>query len=328
MPEQISVIVPSRQQGAFLERTLTSIFEQHDPAIEIIVQDGGSTDQSLEILQQYRDRLRWESRPDNGQAAAINTGMRHATGAILGYLNSDDVLYPGALRHVRAFFDAHPAAQVVYGLADFMDADDAVIGPYPVQPWDYARLHETCFISQPACFWRRSLWERAGPLDESLQYTMDYEYWLRVGAITAFHFLPVKLAGTRCHSLAKTFQQRRAVHAETLTMLRRYHAGRVPPCWIARYARYSAAETLGGGLAGLRLRLRFAADYWRHLFALAPQVIPGRGHELLGKLIPPFAAMQRQRRDPFSDLRSATANSAPRQPVAGDRSRSGSPADG
>lgn len=275
MPGRFSVIVPSFQQGRFLERTLQSILSQDYADVEVIVQDGGSTDESTGILKRHEPRVRWESKPDGGQAAAINEGLRKAGGEYLCYLNSDDVYRPGTLRRVQEFFVAHPEAGVVYGLADFIDEQDQPIGPYPVEPWNYARLLETCFICQPACFWRRSALERHGPFDESLRYSMDYDYWLRAGAAMPFHLLPVKLAASRYHGSAKTFGHSRAAHRETISVLQRYHGGRIPPRWIIAYARHCGEDRLReGGAAPVRWT-KFALSYWIHLFRLWPRVTPG-----------------------------------------------------
>src|ERR1039458_5675077 len=132
VPGRFSVIVPSYQQGEFLERTLQSILTQDHADVEIIVQDGGSTDRSIEILKQYEGRLRWETRRDNGQSAAMNEGLSKATGEFLCYLNSDDVFCPNALRRVAGFFASHPEAQIVYGLAEFINEQDEVLGAYPI----------------------------------------------------------------------------------------------------------------------------------------------------------------------------------------------------
>jgi GT2 family glycosyltransferase len=298
-----SVIVPSFQQGEFLERTLQSILSQDGLDVEIIVQDGGSTDQSVEILKRYESRLRWVSRRDNGQSAAINQGMRQATGEFLCYLNSDDVFYPGALRCVADYFRGHPDAQIVYGRADFIDEQDELIGAYPVEPWNYARLLETCFICQPACFWRRSTMERHGPLDESLHYAMDYEYWLRVGATTPFHFLPEKLANSRCHVRAKAFDHASAVLHTTIAILQRYHRGRIPPRWIIAYARQCAENRLReGGPLPLRWA-KFALSYWMNLLVLAPKVTPKGARILLRKLGPPYPSACRRLQDQLGYLK-------------------------
>ena len=299
---RFSVIIPSYQHGAFLERTLNSILSQDCPDVEVHVQDGGSTDQTLEILRRHGDRIRWVSERDHGQAAAINSGLCRATGEYLCYLNSDDVLQPGALRKVRDYFVMHPAALVVYGLADFIDEADRVLGAYPVESWDYARLRETCFICQPACFWRRTVLDRFGGFDESLHYAMDYEYWLRIGATTPFHFLPEILASSRCHLAAKTFSRNLAAQREALTVLQRYHAGRIPPQWIITYARLCGEDQLlVGGPAGWRW-LRFATSYWLNLLRWAPKVTRHGSAHLWRRSSPPYPSACRRLQDPLRYL--------------------------
>ncbi|HUI08003.1 MAG TPA: glycosyltransferase family 2 protein [Verrucomicrobiae bacterium] len=304
---RFSVIVPTLQQARFLGRTLQSIFAQDDADVEIIVQDGGSTDGTTEILQQYVGRLRWESRPDDGQTAAINAGLRKATGEYLCYLNSDDVFYPDALRKVHGYFVAHPEADVIYGMADFIDEQDRLIGPFPIQPWNYADLLETNFVSQPACFWRRSVYDRFGAFDETLHYTMDYEYWLRVGASTPFHFLAERLAASRCHLSTKTFGQGLRSHTEIVALLQRYNDGRVPPRAIASYARHRAGVQLGQGYGPLVERSRFAASYWYHLARLAPKVTRGGGRLLLQRIVPPYSSARRRTEDPAGYLKADLA---------------------
>jgi len=298
-PGRFSIVVPSFQQGAFLERTLRSILDQGDPDVEIIVQDGGSADQSIEILKRYTDRVRWESKPDEGQTSAINEGLRKATGEFLCYLNSDDVLSAGALGRVRDYFIAHATVQVVYGLADFIDEQDRVIAPFPSQDWDYSRLLQANYICQPACFWRRAVVERFGLFDEGLHFTMDYEYWLRVGGGVPFHFLQEKLAAARCHAQAKTFQQAVASHRETISVLQRYHSGRIPPRWIIAYARRCGENRLREGGPVPWRWTKFAISYWMHLLPLAPKVTQGGAGMLLRKLSPPYPSACQKVRDPM-----------------------------
>jgi len=313
---RFSVIVPSYQHGAFLERTLRSILQQDCPDVEVIVQDGGSTDQSVEILRRYDGRIRWVSERDRGQTAAINTGLRLATGEYLCYLNSDDVFQPGALRKVRDYFGTHPTALVVYGRADFIDVADRVIGAYPVEPWDYARLCETCFICQPACFWRRTALDRYGEFDESLHYAMDYEYWLRLGATTPFHCIPENLACLRCHVAAKTFGQSRAAHREALAILQRYLAGRIPPQWIIAHARHCGEDQLRAGGPVPWRWLRFAGSYWINLLRWAPKVTPHGGARLWQRISPPYPSACRRLQDPLGYLQNdlATPRAKPIKP--------------
>lgn len=235
---QVSVVTPSFQQGRFLERTLESVWRQRRPecAVEHIVMDGGSTDGTLEILARWRNRIAYSSGPDAGQTAAINAGMALARGEILAYLNSDDVYYDGAVAAAVDAFERDPEADVVYGDADLVDADDRVLGPYPTERWSLERLKLVCFLCQPAVFFRRRVLQRFGPFDERLDHCMDYEYWLRLGlGGLRFVHLPMRLAASRIHPETKTMRAPRAAHTEINDMLKS-RIGAIPDNWLWNYA--------------------------------------------------------------------------------------------
>ena len=258
----VSVVTPSFQQGRFIEATLESVRRQAGRAeIEHLVMDGGSTDETLSILERWKERISFRSAPDRGQTAAINAGLARARGEILAYLNSDDVYYDRAVDAAIDAFESDPSLDVVYGEADYIDADGGVLRRYPTEPWSVDRLKLICFLCQPAVFFRRRVFERFGPFDEALRYCMDYEYWLRLALNGAtFRHLPLRMAGSRLHPAAKTVRSPREAHAEVNDMLAR-HLGKVPDNWLANYG-YAVLDDSGrarGTNRGYLLRVALLA---------------------------------------------------------------------
>lgn len=241
---RFSVVIPSFNQAPFIERTLKSVLNQSEVDVEVHVFDGGSTDGTVEILKRYDDRIHWRSAEDEGQADAINRGLYAASGDVLAYLNSDDVYYPHTLERVAEHFRKSPDSLIVYGNANHIDEKDAVIEAYPTEPWDYARLKEICFISQPSVFWRREVIERFGFFDDTLTCALDYDYWLRIGRTVSFDFLSgTPLAGSRFYSGTKTSNLRLTSHRECLTLALR-HEGPVL-YWLKALAHVSVEEEMG-----------------------------------------------------------------------------------
>jgi glycosyltransferase involved in cell wall biosynthesis len=177
----VSIITPSLNQGRFIRKTIESVLSQDYPRLEHLVMDGGSTDETLDILRSYGDRITWRSGPDGGQAAAVNSGVRLAKGEILGWLNSDDTYQPGAVTAAVEHLIAHPETAVVYGNAYFIDEHNVVFGAHPTEDFDLNRLAETTLICQPTAFIRRSAIEAVGMLDTTLHYCMDYDLFIRLG---------------------------------------------------------------------------------------------------------------------------------------------------
>lgn len=233
----LSVVTPSYQQGQFIERTIQSVLSQGIDDLQYVVFDGGSTDQTVDVLRRYEDRLYWVSEKDRGQSHAVNKGIHDTRGQIIGWLNSDDIYYPDAFKKVLAAFEANPDVDVIYGDAHHIRNDDSIIDDYYTEPFNFERLLEICYFCQPAVFFRRRVIERFGAIDERLHFCMDYEFWLRL-AQNGVKFLHLKgefLAGSRLHESTKTLSQRPKIHDEiNEMMLRRF--GRVPDQWVFNWA--------------------------------------------------------------------------------------------
>jgi len=289
---RISIVTPSYQQGHFIERTLQSVAVQNRGAlrgeIQHIVVDGGSTDGTQGILARWSDRVTWSSERDSGQTAAINAGLSRATAEILGYLNSDDIYYDGAIEAALEAFDRNPSADVVYGRADIIDTDDHVLADYPTEEWSLERLKEMCFLCQPAVFFRRRILDR-GMFDPAFDHCMDYEFWLRAALHGArFVHVPRKLAASRTHAATKTVRATEKVHREINDMLKK-HVGAVPESWLTNYA-YSMLDARGehraetrGYLANVAILTIGAALRWNGrasiplLRTLAGNIVRGTG---------------------------------------------------
>ena len=204
----ITVVTPSFNQAQFLEETLRSVLSQREQAHEYFVIDGGSTDGSAEIIHQYADRGGidfWVSEKDSGQAEAIQKGFSRATGDVLAWLNSDDVYLPGALAQVRAAFDAHPEWDALTAYHVRMDAESRILSAHRI-PGENPRLARWGMhhVNQQTCFFRRSLYERVGPIDRSLHCVLDTELWSRMfDAGATWGHIPRYLAGFRQHAAAK-----------------------------------------------------------------------------------------------------------------------------
>lgn len=211
MMPRISVITPSFNQAAFIERTIRSVLDQDYPNLEFLVVDGGSTDGTLEVLRRYEGKLRWISEKDRGQADAINKGIGMTQGEIVAYLNSDDAYESGTLERVARYFTEHPDAMWVTGKCRIIDEHDREIRK-PITAYKncllrryrYSLLLVTNPISQPATFWRRQVQEEVGLFNEAEHLVMDYDFWLRVGRRYEPAIFDAYLANFRVYPTTKT----------------------------------------------------------------------------------------------------------------------------
>lgn len=265
----ISIVTPSYEQGRFLERTLYSVISQNYPALEYVVQDGGSKDESVEILSRYGPSLKsWASERDRGQADAINRGFAHTSGEIMAYLNSDDMLLPGALAYVASYFAAHPEVDVVYGNRLIVDEHDRQVGVWVLPPHDDEELAVIDFVPQETLFWRRAAWEAAGgEIDANLRFALDWDLLLRMRDSGArIVRLPRFLGAFRTHEDQKTIAWNDQCMIECDALRRRVHGrGMSHEETVARAAPYMRRHVLYHFYERLKTRATLSRSYVRTL---------------------------------------------------------------
>jgi hypothetical protein len=203
---RVSLITPSYNAAPYLRAAIESVLGQDYPNIDYLVMDGGSTDGTVELLKDFGAKVRWISERDDGQADAIARGFEQTSGSILGWLNADDVLKPGAVRAAVEAFRVHPEAALVYGDADFIDAAGRTIGPCTVvEPHSLHRLiHYGDYIIQPAAFFSRQAYQSVGGLDKSLNWAMDWDLWIRLARRYEVLYMERDLASYRWLGSNKT----------------------------------------------------------------------------------------------------------------------------
>ena len=210
MPTQqplVSIITPSFNQARFLEQTIQSVLTQDYPRIEYIIMDGGSTDDSVDVIKKHQSRITsWVSEQDKGQTDAINKGFNRATGDILAWINSDDTYNPNAVSEAVKYLTENPEVALVYADCNFIDEEDRVIGKFKSAQTDYHRLREGfVHIPQQTMFFRAKYWKELGPLDPSFYFAMDYDLWTRIAAKAPLKYLPGRVwANFRIHTTSKT----------------------------------------------------------------------------------------------------------------------------
>jgi glycosyltransferase involved in cell wall biosynthesis len=192
LPNAISIAIatPTLNYGKYLAATIDSVLTQNYPSLKYVIRDGGSSDNSVDVLRSYGSRLEWRSEQDGGQSQAINRALATCECDVMAYLNSDDMLLPGALGYVARLFETRPDIDIVYGHRIFVDRSGLEVGRAVLPRHDAKALYWADYIPQETMFWRRRVWDAIGPFDESFKYALDWDFILRAQH-AGFRFLRV-----------------------------------------------------------------------------------------------------------------------------------------
>lgn len=223
----ISIVTPSYMQADYLEATIESITDQNYPRLDYIIMDGGSTDESSEIIKRHASHIAYsESKPDKGQADAVKRGFIKSTGEIMAWLNSDDLYLPGLLHLVGEYFSQNPDVDVIYGNRIIVDEHGDEVGRWILPGHDGEMLLWNDYIPQETMFWRRSLYEKVGGIDDSFQFALDWDLLLRFHRAGArMVHLPYFMACFRAHESQKSAAWIGSIGRDEIAGLRKRELG-------------------------------------------------------------------------------------------------------
>lgn len=216
----VSVVTPSFNQARFLEQTIRSVIEQNYANLEYLLVDGGSTDGSLDIIHKYSKKIDWwVSEVDNGQAEAINKGLRRTKGEFVAWINSDDHYLPGAIDRAVSTFIQHPSVGLVFGDVLAIDENGQSINQLRYGDWSLLDLMSFRVIGQPSVFMRRSILEQVGFMDTTYHFLLDHHLWIRMGQVSELCYIPGNLSAARFHPESKNVARAKEFGSEVYRIL-------------------------------------------------------------------------------------------------------------
>ena len=279
---RITIVTPSFNQGAYLERTICSVLDQGYPNLEYMVVDGGSTDQSLSIIERYADRLSyWVSEPDDGMYHAVQKGFERSTGEIMAWINSDDMYHRGAFRTVAQIFTDFPRVRWVTGVPTIFDEYDRIVGTLPLPQWSKWKFYlgEYQWIQQESTFWHRTLWEQiGGSIDTSVSLAADFALWLSFFRYERLYSVQSALGGFRIRSRAQKTLEGSDVYAYEAKRLMAREFTTLAHAEKKKVQRLRAFEKVLTHVPGL-MRLRWAKKSWVNGRQYSPPLLFDRTHQ-------------------------------------------------
>ena len=228
---KLSIVTPSYNQGGFIIQAFNSVLNQklNGCNLEYLVIDNLSHDQTQKIARDFKEKFErasipfiFVSKPDKGQADAINKGWQQATGDLFAYLNADDYYNPNVLKNVLDFFNKNPQIDWAYGGWNYVNESGKIIKTINSPVYHKAKLLNFCNIGQPSCFFRKKLLDQAGLLNTNLHLALDYDLWLRFANIKPADIIPVNIANLRYHGQAKSSLKTLGHMNESLFVAKKY----------------------------------------------------------------------------------------------------------
>jgi len=288
----VSIITPAYNRASLLDETIQSVLSQDYPKVEYIVLDDGSTDETLSVIKKYEGRLRWETHDNIGETRTVNKGFSLAQGELIGVVNSDDPLLPGAISTMVARMRAEPDLLVVYPDWQMIDAEGAVIQQIVTSDYSYVdMLRWFHCMPGPGALFRRAVVEQLGGRTPKYRYVADFEFWLRAGLLGPFARVPQVLATFRTHPGSATTSQRGAAMAEEYAQLVEEICSRPDlPAAVQKIRReaYSSAYYYAGYVCGDNAPAMLKKKYYLLALCYAPSKYLTEHRHRLATLLPPL----------------------------------------